>query len=357
MFRLRTYWIAIFLLLGALSGRAQERAWTAALDRYEFICRRCASWRDAVDRGERVPKDSLQSMTLELREVRKNLQYVLGNMTPGQRRWFEAVRDWFSTSEWPVTTGPIEGGTDSFASLGMTGVAALGMTGVASLGMTGMAAPGMTEYLSFRPSEARGEISGNAAEDTLAPSGLGMTDSSTSLGMTGQTSLGMTKKEVAVGGIAGATVGVWPDVSGGVLAGVRVERWGIFVKARSNFSFRKTSYECNSDGTTDYGYFWSSGAKAVVSRHQVTLDVSYAFTNPVSLYLGAGYGVKTLCWQDSEGTWAKVRDRSFRSIALDAGLLVHPIQNRPAKGLTILAGISYIPSTYIDIETGLAWRF
>ena len=334
MFRLRTYCIAFLLFLGAFSGRAQERAWTAALDRYEFICRRCASWRDAVDRGERVPKDSLQAMTLELKEVRKNLMYVLGDMSPGQRRWFEAVRDWFSTGQWPVTTGPIEGETDSFALLGMTGVAPLGMTGVAPLGMTGVAPSGMTGALSFRPSEANSlSFRPSAARGEIS------------------------KKKVSVGGIAGATVGVWPDISGGVLAGVTLDRWGIFVKARSNFSFRKTSYECNSDGTTDYGYFWSSGANAVVNRHQVTLDVSYTLANPVSLYIGAGYGVRTLCWQDSEGAWAKVRDRSFRSVALDAGLLVHPVPKGPAKGLTFLAGISYIPRTYLDVEAGLAWRF
>ena len=339
MFHLRAYCIALLLFLGAFTGRAQERAWTAALDRYEFICRRCASWRDAVDRGERVPKDSLQTMTLELKEVRKNLMYVLGDMSPGQRRWFEAVRDWFSTGEWPVTTGPIEGAATS--------------TAVAAPLLSSRAVA--TPMLSSRAVADGERISGTDGGDTLAPSGLGMTDSSTPLGMTGQPP--GHRKKVAVGGIAGATVGVWPDVSGGVLAGVTLDRWGIFLKARSNFSFRKNSYECNSDGTTDYGYFWSSGAKAVVNRHQVTLDVSYAIANPVSLYIGAGYGVRTLCWQDSEGAWAKVRDRSFRSVALDAGLLVHPVPRGPAKGFTILAGISYIPRTYLDVETGLAWRF
>ena len=324
MNRLRIYSTLVLLLLSALSGRAQERAWTAALDRYEFICRRCASWRDAVDRGDRVPKDSLQAMTLELKEVRKNLQYVLGDMSPGQRRWFEAVRDWFSTGDWPVTTGPIEGAATS------TAVAA------PLLSSRAVAAP----MLSSRAVADGERISVTDGGDTLAPSGLGMT-----------------KKKIAVGGIVGATVGVWPDISGGVLAGVTLDRWGIFLKARSNFSFRKTTYECNSDGTTDYGYFWSSGAKAVVNRHQVTLDVSYAFANPVSLYIGAGYGIRTLCWQDSEGAWAKVRDRSFRSVALDAGLLIHPVPKGPAKGFTILAGISYIPRTYLDVETGLAWRF
>ena len=284
----RAYLLALCLLLFATASFAQERAWTAA---------------------------------------RKNLMYVLGDMSKGQRRWFEAVRDWFASGEWPVTSGPLEGAADSSAVLGMTGVAA----------------PGMTGYLSFRPSEAHGEIREMKGGDT-PDSGL-------------QPSPGKTKKKVSCGAVAGLTVGVWPDVSGGVMAGVRLDKWGIFIKGRSNFTSQKASYECFADGTTDYGYFWSSGAKAVVSRHQVTLDVSYAFTNPVSLYLGAGYGVRALYWQDSEGAWAKVRDRSFRSVALDAGLLVHPVPKGPAKGLTILAGISYIPRTYLDVEAGLAWRF
>ena len=178
--------------------------------------------------------------------------------------------------------------------------------------------------------------------------------------------------------MAGVTVGVYPDLSYGLLAGITLGEWGIFLKGRSNFHWQKTTYGCLSDGTIpagstpgsptpidnpgdtgstpDGGYFWSGDAKAV-NRHHITLNASYALWKPVSIYLGAGYGVRTLCWKDSEGQWARVHDRSFRNFALDAGLLIHPISKGPAKGLTFLLGGTWIPRAYLDAEAGLLWRF
>ena len=33
--------------------------------------------------------------------LKNNLQYALGDMTPGQKRRFEAIRDWFTSGSWP----------------------------------------------------------------------------------------------------------------------------------------------------------------------------------------------------------------------------------------------------------------
>ena len=370
--------------------------WNAALDRYEYVCRRCADWRERIDQGKPVPKDSLRMLSKELSEVRKNLQYALGDMTPGQRRRFESIRDWFTTGEWPVQVpGRITPEGDTLTSdlrpplsiperfrvkpgmtekeLGMTG-GALSMTGAAlgmtdgELGMTGGA-------LSSR---------GIADAERISPQKSGSNSP---------------KTPVRIGGLAGITVGVYPDLSYGVLAGITIGKWCLFVKGRSNFHAQSTSYICLSDGTipaestlpgsatggssggatgsslgnvTDSnsggatggnsgneasgGYFWSGGEQRI-NRHQITLDAAYAFCKPVSLYLGVGYGVRTLCWKDSEGDWAQVRDRSYKNVALDAGLLIHPIQKGPAKGLTFLIGGSWIPRNYFDAEVGLAWRF
>ena len=87
-------------------------------------------------------------------------------------------------------------------------------------------------------------------------------------------------------------------------------------------SWQQTSYLCNSDGTTE-----------------------------------DGYGVRTLCWEDSDKNWARVQDCSHRGFALDAGLLVHPISKGPWKGLTLTLGISWISRDYLDAEAGIAWRF
>ncbi len=380
MKHLRTY-LALLLLVvcGLLAGRTpaagQERMWNAALDRYEYVCRRCADWRERIGQGKPVPKDSLRMLSKELSEVRKNLQYALGDMTPGQRRRFESIRDWFTTGEWPEQApGRITLEGDTLDS---------GLRPPLRIPERFRVKPGMTE-------KELGMTEG-------ALSSRGITDAERISPQKSGTKL--PKTPVRVGGIAGITVGVYPDLSYGVLAGITIGKWCLFVKGRSNFHAQRTSYICLSDGIipaestlpgnatsgnsggstgsslgdatdsnsggatggnsgneTSGGYFWSGGEQRI-NRHQITLDASYAFCKPVSLYLGVGYGVRTLCWKDSEGEWARVRDRSYKNVALDAGLLIHPIQKGPAKGLTFLIGGSWIPRNYFDAEVGLAWRF
>ena len=336
------------LLAGSMKASAQEQVWNAALDRYEYVCRRCADWRDRIDQGKAVPRDSLQAMTRELSEVRKNLQYALGEMTPGQRRRFEAIRDWFTSGQWPVQEAERIVPDGEVVTSRLRSGAEQRFPGLS---------PGIT-----------GAETGRSADRAVAGSAEGSAAGSAA----GAARLSPPRT------LAGVTVGVYPDLSYGLLAGVTFGRWGLFLKGRSNFHWQKTSYDCLSDGTipvgadpggttpgdnpgntgstSEGGYFWSGDAKTV-NRHHITLNASYAVWKPVSIYLGAGYGVRTLCWKDSDGQWARVRDRSFRNFALDAGLLIHPIPKGPAKGLTFLLGGTWIPRNYLDAEAGLLWRF
>lgn len=60
------------------------------------------------------------------------------------------------------------------------------------------------------------------------------------------------------------------------------------------------------------------------------------------------------------GIWglpAQVRDRSFRGIAVDAGLLVRPFPWKGWDRITLLAGVSWLPLRYVDVEAGLAVSF
>ena len=402
--RLRTY-LALLLLVvcGRLAGRTpaagQERMWNAALDRYEYVYRRCADWRERIGQGKPVPKDSLRMLSKELSEVRKNLQYALGDMTPGQRRRFESIRDWFTTGEWPEQVpGRItpEGDTLDF-----------GLRTPLSIPERFRVKPGMTEKELGMTDGALSMTEGALSMTEGALSSRGIADGAlSSRGITDaerispqKSGTNLPKTPVRIGGLAGITVGVYPDLSYGILAGITIGKWCLFVKGRTNFHAQRTSYICLSDGTipaestlpgsatsgssggstgsslgdatdsnsggatggnsgdaTSGGYFWSGGEQRI-NRHQITLDASYAFCKPVSLYLGVGYGVRTLCWKDFEGEWARVRDRSYKNVALDAGLLIHPIQKGPAKGLTFLIGGSWIPRNYFDAEVGLAWRF
>ena len=42
----------------------------------------------------------------------------------------------------------------------------------------------------------------------------------------------------------------------------------------------------------------------------------------LSVYAGAGYGRRTLAWQDIDGNWARVSDWSHKGLTIDAGLLL-----------------------------------
>ena len=324
VFRLKAYLTIILLAAGVASASAQERVWNAALDWYGYVCSKCAGWRDRIDRGESVPKDSLQLMLKELVSVRENLQEAWRDMGPRQRLRFEVIRDRFALGRWP------------------------------------------------------GEVLSPVSLDGLPPALIRFADPGIAYeGRAGNVS--DAKSHVRIGAVAGVTAGAYPDFSLGIIAGISLDPavkarsvpsesggWTLFVKARSNFHMRKTDYDCLSDGTAEGGYFWGGDGKTV-NRHQVTLDFSYALTRLVSVYAGAGYGIRTLCWQDSDGGWARVTDRSHSGAVIDAGILIHPgirglsmpyATGVQARRLAFLAGCSIIPgSRYIDAEAGICWRF
>ena len=320
MQRLSSYLTVLLLLACAVTSTAQERVWNAALDRYEFICRRCADWRGRVNEGKAVPRDSLKALTMELSALKQNLQYALGDMTTGQRRRFEAIRDWFTTGSWPeYSMEPI-----SLCRFAPTG----------------------------RPRPPRGWIMEPCPPLSLSESYPFKEH---------RPGEHPPRVPIRISRFAGVSIGFYPDLSLGILAGAEIKRFGIFVKGRSNFRLQSTGYDCLSDGTLSGGFFWSGGEKCV-QRHQLTLDLSYAVFRPVSVYVGGGYGERKLCWKDSVGQWARVSDRSFRGVALDAGLLIRPVREGAARRLTLLLGCSWMPASspkqgYLDLEAGVAWRW
>ena len=308
MFRPKAYIILALLLLSFAPASAQERVWNAALDWYENVCGRCADWMDKIERGESVPKDSLQHMLGELTAVRQNLQGVWGEMSPGQRLRFEVIRDRFASGRW--NKGPR-------AHLPALPVMPDRSSRAVKMGVTPL--PGYKEYLA-------------ATHRIVRP-------------------------RIRPGILAGLAAGVYPDFSAGVLCGVALGNWAFFAKARGNVNRSKAEYDCLSDGTIEGGgYFWSGDAKES-GRLQMTVDVAYKVVKPLSLYAGAGYGSRTLCWKDWNGAWARVTDRCFSGFAADAGILVHPIPRGAAQGLTLLLGCSWVAGGYLDAEAGVCWRF
>ena len=135
------------------------------------------------------------------------------------------------------------------------------------------------------------------------------------------------------------------------LFGLGGAHWGGYLRFSSNFRPAEPfTYDCKSDGSTEYGVFWSSGARAV-SRLTLTGGGWIPCTDWLRIYAGGGFGRRTVCWQDSRGGWARVTDYSAAGLTLEAGIVLNlghfalslggeTISFRSC-GLTVGAGFSF----------------
>lgn len=156
-------------------------------------------------------------------------------------------------------------------------------------------------------------------------------------------------------GLAVSGIFAIPDYSGGLMFSWEKYRWGCYLKAVSNFRSSASAYDCLSDGTTadgttSDGYIWTSG-RSRVSRISVTTGAVFRVCGWLSLYAGAGYGSRTLLWEDSSLYWARVSDRSPRGLAAEIGLQFR------LRRIRLSAGISTAAFRTCDGEIGLGFCF
>lgn len=137
-------------------------------------------------------------------------------------------------------------------------------------------------------------------------------------------------------GLSVSAVAMFPEYSGGLMVAWEKYRFGAYVKAVSNFRDSGSSYDCISDGTTAEGYIWTSG-RTRVSRLSVTAGLVFRVCPWLNLYAGAGYGDRTLLWEDSSQLWAKVSDRSFHGAAADLGVQLRLWRFRLGAGVSTTA--------------------
>lgn len=137
-------------------------------------------------------------------------------------------------------------------------------------------------------------------------------------------------------GLSVSAVAMFPEYSGGLMVAWEKYRFGAYVKAVSNFRDSGSSYDCLSDGTTADGYIWTSG-RTRVSRLSVTAGLVFRVCPWLNLYAGAGYGDRTLLWEDSSQLWAKVSDRSFHGAAADLGVQLRLWRFRLGAGVSTTA--------------------
>ncbi|MGN0188006.1 MAG: hypothetical protein ACI395_00670, partial [Candidatus Cryptobacteroides sp.] len=149
-----------------------------------------------------------------------------------------------------------------------------------------------------------------------------------------------------------ACVSVYPELSYGAVFAImsHKNRWGGYLKYRSNFKSRSFSYECSSDGSYSSGKIWASGNTSV-SLMNVSAGARKNFGKWVGVYAGAGYGRYVTCWEDIGGDWAKVTDISTGGLSLECGAILDlgPVE--------IQAGVATVMFRYTGLEICFGFRF
>lgn len=138
-----------------------------------------------------------------------------------------------------------------------------------------------------------------------------------------------------------------PDFSCGLIAGYQYGRWGGYAGFRSNYVSAKTSYSCLSDGSLpDWGSMWSTG-RSRKSNLSITAGCLIGLGARFSMYVGTGYGWRTLAWEDVDGEWAEISDWSHRGVAFETGAIFI------WKRLAVSAGISTVSFRTCSLNVGV----
>ena len=141
-----------------------------------------------------------------------------------------------------------------------------------------------------------------------------------------------------------------PEFSAGLMAVYTNGKFGAYAAFRSNYSWHDTSYSALSDGTAGTGRIWTTGAKAV-DRYFLTAGPVYKLTDRISLFGGLGYGVRRLCWEDSEGAWVEVSDAGFKGLCTELGA------SCGFGRCVVSASWLSLPFSYNALALSLGWSF
>ena len=147
-----------------------------------------------------------------------------------------------------------------------------------------------------------------------------------------------------------ADAGIFPTMSYGATAIATWNDIGAYANYRGNFRKNEYSYSCTSGGDTEYGRIWATG-KACASRTVATAGFAMFTSRRFGFRAGAGVTSYTRCWEDVSGQWIKVKDKSFKSPAVDAGIFLI------FKPLVISLGATSDFSGHADVQAGVGVRF
>ena len=229
----------------------------------------CLELRTRVEGGEAISRDEAKATLDIFVASNKRLKARESEMTFLQRQRFKDISDWFATGVRPVRQENLP---------------------VLSLSLPVSAAKGNNEREDLRYSQ-RIEYERVASETASG------------------------KDFVVLAEIAA------PDISYGIRAGMTGKFFGAYVSFRSNFTNGSSDYECTSDGKLQSGgMFWPGGAE-IKSYMTASAGLIANAADWMNIYAGAGYGYRSLFWQDIDGKWAEVADWSRKGLVAELGCI------------------------------------
>ena len=315
--------IAVSLFFGTVAYGQGSRL-DRALDSYETICDRCILLRERSLRGEQIAPEELTSLLEQVSQLRSTLQRGSRNMSPAQKDRFERIRRRYTVAF---------GGTGTPSDRPTLKVA-----------RPEMELPKVEWRPDLRLSSGNGEILRSAQNDISISLGSPQNDN-----LSYHPEGAKRPTDLSSGLLI---LGAWsPETfSYGGMITLTGDKWGLYIKGRSNFKAMKADYSCSSDGTADGHIIWTSGNECYTGMALGAGGI-FRISGPLSLYAGSGYGSTRTLWEDASGKWAEVSDYSAKGPCADAGIIFN-------KGhFTASAGVSTVSLKTATVEFGVGIRF
>lgn len=317
-----------FVMLFAVQfhASAQNDEIEVNLNKYEELCARCLELKSRVATGESVTKAQAQSQVAMFLNMNKDLKARQSEMTPDQSARFAAIGQWFTSGVRPeilIRRSEMQQPAAQKSSVQTPSVpnADTRISDTLSLGAN--------------VKIATVDSVGTHKPDTLLSPHVGSEVSD------------LTKKGSA---LLLASLAA-PDMAYGVMAGYQYGRWGGYLSLRSNYMFGDTAYGCTSDGKLPSGAsFWGTGESRKMNL-AVCVGALVQLQPLISVYVGAGYGMRNMAWKDVDGNWAEVSDWSHRGLAAESGLLFS------FSRLAVSVGISTVKFKTASFTCGVGIKF
>ncbi len=153
-----------------------------------------------------------------------------------------------------------------------------------------------------------------------------------------------------------------PQWGFGGMVGQMYNGLGWYIKGRSNFQFghhATNGLVCEQGGLINGELPFYSGRTAAkewlinagfvvdfLGKHRMQYK-----NNMIGLYVGAGYGMRELLWEKSNGDWVRYNPTSASGVSAGAGVI------GSVAGVTLTAGVNTIQFKYLEIEFGIGYTF